>query len=483
MGSASIYPTGTTIYEPEKCWGGYTVFHAKSAGATIIDMNGNVVRQLDRFFGEPHQMMPGGILLGTTGLRNSRYGYQDQKDLVQVDWEGNITWQFEQYEYIEDPGEEPRWMARLHHDFQREGNPVGYFVPGMEPKVNEGNTLILSHKNLYNPEITDKLLLDDTIIEVTWEGDIIWEWVCSDHFHEMGFSEDTKNTIYRNPNWLAKIGEGMGDWMHINAMAPLGPNRWYDDGDKRFHPDNIIWGARQTNIIAIIDKQTGKLVWQIGPDYSTSEALRKLGWIIGQHHAHMIPRGLPGEGNILVFDNGGWAGYGPSNPGSPNGFCNALRDFSRVLEIDPVTLKKVWQYTSAEAGFKTPIDNDKFYSALVSGAQRLPNGNTLITEGSDGRLFEVTPNHKLVWEYVSQFYNQTENSNMVYRSYRYPYEWIPQLNNPLETPVPRIDCSSFRVPGTSEEAPRNVSVFTPGDEFEENSQLCVVKDADLIKED
>ena len=45
-----------------------------------------------------------------------------------------------------------------------------------------------------------------------------------------------------------------------------------------------------------------------------SEAERKLGWIIGQHHAHIIPRGLPGEGNLLVFDNGGWAGYGTKSP-------------------------------------------------------------------------------------------------------------------------------------------------------------------------
>lgn len=50
---------------------------------------------------------------------------QDKFDLVQIDWDGNIVWQFNQYEYIEDPGEEPRWMARQHHDFQREDNPVG----------------------------------------------------------------------------------------------------------------------------------------------------------------------------------------------------------------------------------------------------------------------------------------------------------------------------------------------------------------------
>lgn len=55
--------------------------------------------------------------------------------------------------------------------------------------------------------------------------------------------------------------------MHINSMSALGPNRFYDASDARFHLDSIIWDGRQANIIAIIDKESGKLVWQIGPDY------------------------------------------------------------------------------------------------------------------------------------------------------------------------------------------------------------------------
>ena len=149
--------------------------------------------------------------------------------------------------------------------------------------------------------------------------------------------------------------------------------------------------ARESNITAIVEKETGRIVWRLGPNYDETPELRRLGWIIGQHHAHMIPRGLPGEGNLLIFDNGGWAGYGAPNPGSPTGFRNALRDYSRVLEIDPITLKVVWQYTPVEAGLPFPVDANRFYSPFISSAQRLPNGNTLITEGSGGRLIEVTP--------------------------------------------------------------------------------------------
>ena len=56
----------------------------------------------------------------------------------------------------------------------------------------------------------------------------------------------------------------MGDWMHINSMSVLGPNKWYDAGDKRFHPDNIIIDCRDANIILIIEKATGDIVWKIG---------------------------------------------------------------------------------------------------------------------------------------------------------------------------------------------------------------------------
>ncbi|QGP91384.1 Arylsulfotransferase (ASST) [Neomoorella glycerini] len=444
----SVYPTGVTIYNPEKCWNGYTVFQAAEQGALVIDMNGAEVQLWKGLYGFPNKLLPGGYVLGHTGERNPFYGMQDMIDLVQVDWEGNIVWKFNMYEFIEDPGEKPQWMARQHHDYQREGNPVGYYVPGMEPRVDGGNTLILCHKNLKNPKISEKLLLDDTIIEVTWEGDIVWEWICSDHFDEYGFSEEAKNILCRDPN-MRPNGGGMGDWMHINSMSVLGSNKWYDAGDERFHPDNIIWDGRETNIIAIIDKKSGNIVWKIGPDYNTSKELKALGWIIGQHHAHMIPKGLPGEGNILLFDNGGWAGYGAPNPSSPTGRMNALRDYSRVLEIDPTTLKIVWQYTPAEAGYMMPFDSNRFYSPFISGAQRLPNGNTLITEGSGGRIIEVTPNHEIVWEYISPYWGKVIKLNMVYRAYRAPYEWIPQLDPPKETPIERLDVKTFRVPGAA----------------------------------
>lgn len=446
MGLYSVYPMGTTIYNPEKAWNGYTLMQIQGFGATLIDMNGNVVKVWKDVHGFPNKLLPGGYLMGSLGLRDPKFGYQDQTDLVQIDWDGKVVWKFDKKELVDDDGDK-RWIARQHHDYQREGNPVGYYVPGMECKTESGNTLILCHEDIYNKKISEHRLLNDVFVEVDWEGNIVWEWHADKHFNELGFDEYAKSALARNPN-NHENGGGQGDWMHINSMSVLGPNKWYDEGDERFHPDNIIWDARESNIMAIISKKTGKIVWKIGPDFTQSKELRIIGQIIGQHHCHMIPKGLPGEGNILIFDNGGWAGYGLPGRTSRDGNKSDIRDHSRVLEINPVTLELVWEFKGLTfGGMLGLVANSKFYSPLISSAQRLPNGNTLICEGCYRRLFEVTPEKEVVWEFIAPFKGMRE---MIYRAYRYPYDYVPQLEKPVEVPVEVVDNYSFRVPGAAE---------------------------------
>jgi hypothetical protein len=159
----------------------------------------------------------------------------------------------------------------------------------------------------------------------------------------------------------------------------------------------------------------------------TSPELRAIRQIIGQHHAHFIPKGLPGAGNMLIFDNGGGSGYGNPTPTSPDGKSIYSRPTSRVLEIDPVTLKLVWNYTATT-----------FFATNISGAQRLANGNTLITEGPSGRIFEVTPAGAIVWEYLYPATGAAAakgRTASVYRAYRVPYEWIPQIPRPAQKAV------------------------------------------------
>ena len=436
-GAPSVYPTGTTIYHPAKTWNGYTVFITpESEGVIVIDMNGRVVKQWTGFSGVaggPARVLPGGYVIAGTG---GGAPHQESPALVQLDWNGKEVWRFDRTEQITTPERPVVWSARQHHDWQRPGLAGGYYAPGSQPDVSSGRTLLLTHTNVINPQVTDRRLEDDRLIEVSWDGTVEWEWRASDHADEFGFSEGARAVIRRAAGF--NRARDSYDWLHINAASYVGPNHWYDEGDARFAPDNVLLSSRESSFIAIVAR-SGKIVWRMGPDYRESEALGRLGQIIGQHNPHIVPKGLPGAGNLLVFDNGGAAGYGFPNPAAPDGRDSVRRGNSRVVEVNPVTFAKVWEYSVAGA------ESYRFFSHYVSGAQRLANGNTMITEGADGRIFEVETSGDIVWEYVSPYFTQTGGSNRVYRAYRLPYDWIPQLEKPGERAVIPPNVRDFHI--------------------------------------
>jgi hypothetical protein len=373
----SVYPTGTTIYDPARAW--------SALGS-----------------GRPHQES---LAIGL------------------FDWNDRAVVKFEN--------------AHQHHDWQRADFPAGYYSPEASPKTSGVRTLILSHKNHLAPAVHDKTLEGDYVYEVDDQGKVLWEWLASDHIDEMGFSPEARAAI-RKAAFNAQ--RGTVDWLHVNSMTYVGPNKWFDAGDQRFRPDNVIISSREASFIAIIGRD-GKIVWRMGPDYRTLPETKAIGQIIGQHHAHIIPKGLPGAGNLLVFDNGGASGYGEGTPAAPDGIGIVSRGSSRVLEIDPVAMKKVWEYSIRGT------ESYRFFSHYVSSAQRLPNGDTLITEGADGRIFEVTTGGEVVWEYVSPYFTDGPGAtNRVYRAYRLPYSWVPQLQTPVERAVVPPAVKTFRVP-------------------------------------
>ncbi len=433
----SVYPTGTTIYHPDRTWSGYTVFITpESEGVVVIDMNGRVVKQwtgLSGVAGGPARVLPGGFVVAGTGGGAPN---QESVALVQLDWDGKEVWRFDRTEQVKTPGGQMVWSARQHHDWQRPSLAAGYYAPGGQPMTSSERTLLLTHSNVTNPQVTDRRLEDDRLIEVSADGRVLWDWRASDHVDEFGFSEEARSAIRRAIGFNS--ARDSYDWLHINAASFVGPNHWYDEGDARFAPDNVVISSRESNIIAIVGR-SGRIVWRMGPDYRESDALRQVGQIIGQHNPHIIPKGLTGAGNLLVFDNGGAAGYGSANPAAPDGRNAVRRGNSRVVEINPVTLAKVWEYSVAG------VESYRFFSHYVSGAQRLPNGNTMITEGADGRLFEVTPNGEIVWEYVSPYFTQNGLTNRVYRAYRLPYDWIPQVEKPSERAVVPPNLRDFRI--------------------------------------
>jgi hypothetical protein len=302
-----------------------------------------------------------------------------------------------------------------------------------------GHTVILANWLHPVPGFTQPQLLDDVIYELAPGGAIVWKWIAADHLDQFGFTPAELKLVRNTSN---------ADYLHANNIAVLGPNRWFAAGEQRFDPDNVLIDFRNANFTIIIDKKTGKVVWSLGPDYPAHGKARQIprpvDQISGQHDVHLIPEGLPGAGNLLVFDNQGEGGY-PPVPLSVTGG-------SRVLEIDPIKKEIVWEYDGESSG----KPGWTFLSTFISSARRLPNGNTLIDEGYDGRFFQVTPKGEIVWEYVSPYFGslygnvpgvkQGIPSNWVYRAQPVPYDWAPAGTSHSEKAVIPPALAEFKVP-------------------------------------
>lgn len=270
----------------------------------------------------------------------------------------------------------------LHHTFDRMGN---------------GNTLVLKWVRL--PDDTaarvkggdpgterDGAMWGDAIQEVTPGGRVVWEWVA----HE---SIDPGATR-RCPICPRST------WGHANSVSAL------SDG-------NLLVSFAFTNTIAIVDRKTGGVKWQWGPYKEGDQAP---GDLSHQHCPTMLD-----NGNILVFDNGM----------HPGGFAFS---FSRVVEVSPTTGDIAWVYGGGDVA-------GEFYSPMLGSCQRLPNRNTLICEGTTGRIFEVTPSLQLAWEFVNNLpahepYPAQTRSHMVCSAYRYGMDYAG-LKQPVSQPTER----------------------------------------------
>lgn len=433
LASPTIFPTGVTIYNPEKAYNGFTVIGPswwnESNSSYLVDMNGNIVKEWKGLMGHSAKILPGGYIQGQYGKRKAAY-------LNILDFDGNVVRKFEQFP--------------MNHDAQFEGNPAGYFAPGMEPKIN-GKILINSQHGVI---VKHKMPVDypvqgNNIYEIDANNRVIWQWEISEHFDELGLTPEAIKSLksyYKYDPFYALAPKGTAgvDWAHINSVAYVGPNKWYSQDPVKyaaFNPDNIIWASRNMSMLGIIDRETGKLAWKLGPNFGSNPALAKMGNIIGAHGTHIIPKGLPGEGNILLLDNGGYSGFGAPAEGNPDGVSNMRRHYSRVLEINPTTFEVVWEYTAEKAKIATSNNPNVFFTPLQGNVQRLPNGNTLITEAAFGRVFEVTPKRETVWEYIDPNWRDPSNFNVVFKAFRAPYEWVPQAKHATQQEVipPRYD--------------------------------------------
>jgi hypothetical protein len=187
------------------------------------------------------------------------------------------------------------------------------------------------------------------------------------------------------------------DWTHVNAVA--------------YHAelDQILLSVHEYSELWVIDHGTttaeaaghtggkrgkgGDLFYRWGNPRAYRAGTAADRQLFYHHEARWIPRGHPGEGHFLVFNNGA------RRPGGNYSSVDELvlpTDGSGGYVHKPGTPygpdRPVWSYTA-------PTRTD-FFARIMSGAQRLPNGNTLICSGTEATVFEVTPAKEVVWKYV-----------------------------------------------------------------------------------
>jgi len=222
--------------------------------------------------------------------------------------------------------------------------------------ADNGSVYTLMHEKIEFPQFcTTEPTRNDWLVLLTKDGKI--EKKAS--FAKMVLKNKTLFDVVRNTKEKRyDFGKDAWDVFHTNSVEIINRDVFFGDR-KLFKKGDILCCIRHFNAVVVIDVETEKFIWHWGMDELDLP-----------HHATLLE-----NGNILLFDNG------------------TQRNYSRVLEVNPGTKEIEWEYKGDKL--------ESFFSATRGSAQRLPNGNTLITESHKGRVFEVTSEGEIVWE----FYN------------------------------------------------------------------------------
>lgn len=284
------------------------------------------------------------------------------------------------------------WRKPLaaHHD-------VRVLPNGMILALTEQPRTIPSNRRAKTPSLS---FMDNSIVLLTASGDLVQQR----SVYDLVRSTPKLRLLDTGP----VVTEGAYDLFHCNAA------QWIDDALVRslgkrpassaearrlYKPGNVIFSSRHQNFVAIFSWQSKRVLWAWGQQRDGLD---------GPHAASLLP-----NGNVLVYDNG------------------LLRGYSRILEIDPLSNRIVWQFQA-----KHPQD---FYNRTGGHVQKLAGGNVLLTDSSRYQVLEVTPEQRIVWKWINP------ERTFVYRMTRLPYEYfetsfrarLQGAGGPLRTENPR----------------------------------------------
>jgi hypothetical protein len=399
---------------------GYILFAPMNSHTTyLIDYTGTVIHTWPSSY-NPGQMAY--MLEDNDILRTIRKTYNAPGGagggVQKISSDGTIEWDFNYYtsDYLS------------HHD--------------IEPLPN-GNVLMIAWEYITRDEaiaagrnpsfLQGNILMPDHIIEVeptgASSGTIVWEWHVMDHLiQDFDPTKENYGVVEDHPELIDfNYGTSNKDWLHCNSI----------DYHEEF--DQILVSCHNFNEIWVIDHSTttaeaaghtggnsgkgGDLLYRWGNPRAYRAGTASDQKFFGQHDSGWIEPGHPGEGNILVFNNGN------GRPGV---------DYSSVDEIVPPVDEYGTYYLEPGSAYGpeeqiwiyTDDVPSSFFAFFISGAYRLPSGNTLICDGPAGRFFEVTPEMVTVWEFTNPFPN-------IYNNNVFKIQYIPVDEPPNE---PDLDC-------------------------------------------
>ena len=349
----TINKVGVTLWDKERSYAGINIYNPRNlTRAYLMDMSGSIVHTWSAERGEGDswhhiEMCENGDLMAIV----------KDEVLMRLDWDSNVRWV---------------QKMRFHHDIAVTDTGDIYtvarkdevaFMFGLPVPVLNDYMVVLSSDGKAKREISLFKVVGNRLPFDRLPG-----------IYSLTVDRGARREIFERKAELGHVFRRgtLPDIFHNNSVEVIDR-----DISGLCKKGDLLISIKRLDLIGIVDVDTEELVWSWGP-----------GDLSMQHHPTLLE-----NGNILVFDNGVERGY------------------SRIVELDPLARKIVWEYKA--------IPPEEFFSYSRGGNQRLPNGNTLITESDTGHVFEVTKDGDVVWEfYNTEIDERSKSRSTIYRMMR-----------------------------------------------------------------
>ena len=373
---------------------GYILFSPLSSKETfLIDNCGYLVKKWvsEHVPGQTAYLLPNGDLLRTARIPGFFTGGGTGGKIEIFDWEGILKWSY------------VLANEKYHQHHIAHPMPNGNILTTVWYKYSKEEAI---QKGFRLDKLTNEGIWSDRIIEIKPlpgnKAEIVWEWDFWDHtIQNYDSIKSNYGFISEHPelldvNFFEDPGANIAEWIHLNAL------------DYNPQLDQIIVSSKYHNEFYIIDHSTttnqakghtsgkygkgGDFLYRWGNPRSYGRGTQSDHWLYGQHDVQWIDDGLPGEGNILLFNNGSNRTgqlYSSVEEIIPPIGANGNYILENGKSYKP--LLPIWVYQAEP--------RTSFYSSRISGAERMLNGNTVICEGNKGNFFEVDRVKNNVWQY------------------------------------------------------------------------------------